>query len=524
MHAEARRAAALFATATFAVAACTDRSAQVAGPERALAPQLAVGTVSPPDRYVVVFRHDLGAPDSLTDRLIQQHGGTVHFRYHYALKGFAATLPPQALQGIRNNPNVVRLEPDGVVHAIGTELNPPSWGLDRIDQHPLPLDQSYTSENQGTRVHVYILDTGIRFTHQEYAGRVQAGPDYVDNDNDPSDCQGHGTHVAGTVGGSTVGVAKNVTLVAVRVLDCSGSGFWSQVIAGIDWVTAQRVKPAVANMSLGGGFYAPLNDAVNNSVKAGVTYAVAAGNRTDDACSYSPASAAWALTVGATESNDARAYFSNYGTCLDLFAPGSEIYSSINYGDNTYASWSGTSMAAPHVAGVAALFLAANPGATPAQVEAALKGGATTGVVTDPGVGSPDLLLYSLIAGGAPPQPPPPTPTIHSGDLDGASWLSGENQWTADVTITVHDAGHNPVVGVTVSGTWSGGWKGKGSCVTDESGRCSMTTASIDGKRTSIRFTLETLSATGLAYDRTGNHDPDGDSQPPGRAITLARP
>src|ERR1043166_9742782 len=278
MHAEARRAAALFATATFAVAACTDRSAQVAGPERALAPQLAVGSVNPADRYVVVFRHDLGAPDSLTDRLIQQHGGTVHFRYHYALKGFAAILPPQALQGIRNNPNVVRLEPDVVVHAIGTELNPPSWGLDRIDQHPLPLDQSYTSENQGTRVHVYILDTGIRFTHQEYAGRVQAGPDYVDNDNDPSDCQGHGTHVAGTVGGSTVGVAKNVTLVAVRVLDCSGSGFWSQVIAGIDWVTAQRVRPAVANMSLGGGFYAPANDAVNNSVKAGVTYAVSAGN------------------------------------------------------------------------------------------------------------------------------------------------------------------------------------------------------------------------------------------------------
>ena len=365
------------------------------------------------DRYVIVFKNNVEDVDAATAQLMRGKGGTVHYRYRHAIKGFAATIPPQAVDGIRHNPNVETIEPDGLVYKNLTQNNPPNWGLDRIDQRNLPLDNSYTYQNEGEGVTVYIIDSGIRFDHQEFntsstnnTTRATSGYDFVDNDNNAYDCDGHGTHVAGTVGGLSVGVAKKVDLVAVRVLNCSGSGTWSGVIAGVDWVTANANHPAVANMSLGGGYYGPMNTAVENSISSGVVYAVSAGNSNYYACNYSPASAPNAITVGSTTSSDSRSSFSNYGTCVDIFAPGSGIYSSTMNTSSSYASWSGTSMASPHVAGVAALYLASNNNATPAQVTSAIITGATSGKVSNAGTGSPNLLLYNLIAG------PPPTPTV----------------------------------------------------------------------------------------------------------------
>ncbi len=371
------------------------------------------------DRYIVVFKDNVGNVDNLVDEMTRGNGAQVHFRYKRVLKGFAATIPTQALEGIRHNPNVDYIESDGVA-SVDSQSNPPSWGLDRIDQHPLPLDNLYSYPNNGSGVTVYIIDTGIRLDHMEYASRVSSGWDFVDNDADASDCHGHGTHVAGTVGGSNVGVAKGVSLVAVRVMDCTGVGMWSAIIAGINWVVSTRSGPAVINLSIGGGYSSSLNTAVNNAVAAGVVCAVAAGNENVDASTKSPASAASALTVGATASNDSRSYFSNYGSVLDIFAPGSGIYSSTMTGQNTYASWSGTSMATPHVAGAAALYLSANPTATTSQVENALKSAATSGILTGIGTGSPNLLLFNMAASTPPPPPPSSTPPSAPSALNAA--------------------------------------------------------------------------------------------------------
>lgn len=350
-----------------------------------------------PDRYIVVFKP--GAAGNETNSAVenvQARGGKVHFVYSAALNGFAATLPEQALNGLVHNPNVEYIEADQIFTIDATQ-SPATWGLDRIDQRNLPLSNSYTYNFTGNGVSAYIVDTGIRVSHNEFGGRASVAYDSIGDGQNGIDCNGHGTHVAGTVGGSTYGVAKNVSLFAVRVLNCSGSGTTSGVIAGVDWVTNHAAKPAVANMSLGGGKSTALDNAVANSINSGVTYAVAAGNSKRDACNFSPARVANALTVGATTSSDARASYSNYGSCLDLFAPGSSITSSW-YSSNTATNTiSGTSMATPHVAGVAALYLSANPNATPAQVASALLGAATPGVVGNPGRNSPNLLLYSLV-------------------------------------------------------------------------------------------------------------------------------
>jgi len=297
-----------------------------------------------------------------------------------------------ALRRLQNDARVAYVEQDQVVTASATQSSA-TWGLDRIDQRNLPLNGSYVYNTTASSVTAYIIDTGIRSDHREFGGRVVGGVNAISDGRGSSDCNGHGTHVAGTVGGSTYGVAKGVKLFAVRVLDCAGSGSNSGVIAGVDWVTYNHRKPAVANMSLGGSASQALDDAVRTSISAGVTYAVAAGNENQNACNVSPSRVSSALTVGATTRSDSRASFSNYGSCVDLFAPGQGITSAWYSSTSATNTISGTSMAAPHVAGAAALYLQRNSGASPSTVASNIKGSATTGVVSGAN-GSPNLLLY----------------------------------------------------------------------------------------------------------------------------------
>ncbi|WP_329102399.1 S8 family peptidase [Micromonospora sp. NBC_01699] len=325
--------------------------------------------------------------------LADKYGGSVARVYGAALNGFEARLSAKAAERLAAHPDVAYVEQDQVVSINATQTNPPSWGLDRIDQRNLPLNQSYTYPNTASNVRAYIIDTGIRFSHNDFGGRATSGYDAVDGGS-ADDCNGHGTHVAGTVGGSAYGVAKAVRLVGVRVLNCSGSGTNAGVIAGVNWVTQNAVKPAVANMSLGGGASTALDNAVASSISSGVTYALAAGNSNANACNSSPARTASAITVGATTSTDARASYSNIGTCLDIFAPGSSITSAWYTSNTATNSISGTSMAAPHVAGAAALVLSANPSYTPTQVRNYLYDNATQNVVGSPGSGSPNRLLF----------------------------------------------------------------------------------------------------------------------------------
>ncbi|MFJ9030055.1 S8 family peptidase [Streptomyces sp. NPDC102274] len=346
--------------------------------------------------YIVTLKETAGlkSASAAGRSVVSEYGGTVKRTYTAALNGYAAELTPTQARRLAADPAVDKVFQDREVHTFATQTNPPSWGLDRIDQAALPLNNSYTyPDTAGEGTTVYVIDTGVRITHQDLAGRASNGYDAVDNDNTAQDGNGHGTHVAANAAGTVYGVAKKAKVVAVRVLNNAGSGTTAQVVAGIDWVTNNHSGPSVANMSLGGGANAAIDTAVQNSINSGVTYAIAAGNFGANAQNYSPARVADAITVGATTSTDARASYSNYGARVDLFAPGSAITSAWNTSDTATSSISGTSMATPHVAGAAAIYLAGHPTATPAQVSTALVNGATNGVVANPGTGSPNKLL-----------------------------------------------------------------------------------------------------------------------------------
>jgi hypothetical protein len=330
------------------------------------------------DQYIVVFRNDVSDVHGLARQLIAEAAGRELFTYTHAVRGFAAQLSSAKAEALRLNPHVESVTPD--VYVQTTTVQPDAtWGIDRVDQRTLPLGNEYLYDRTGAGVTAYIIDTGIRYTHSEFEGRASLGTDITGGDG--SDCLGHGTHVAGTVGGKTYGVAKQVALRSVRVFGCSNTTSESMVIAGIDWVTGHAKLPAVVNMSLGGPLNGPLNDAVAKSVAAGIVYVVAAGNSNSDACQTSPASVGAALTIGATDPNDSRASFSNWGACIDVFAPGVSITSASGSDDRATATMSGTSMASPHAAGVAALYLQGHPRARPAEVGDSLQAYATKGVV-----------------------------------------------------------------------------------------------------------------------------------------------
>jgi aqualysin 1 len=452
-------------------------------------------------RYIVVMKRDVANPDSQADAIVREAGGRGHHLYSRALNGFAATFSDGAAERVRHHPSVEFVEQDQTVSVtVSGAESLASWGLDRVDQVDKPLDTFYHYNATGRGVAAFIIDTGINSTHADFTGRILGGFTTVADGNGTEDCMGHGTHVSGTLGGTTWGVAKQVWLVPVRVLDCTGSGTMSDVIAGLDYVARSLVRPAVANLSLAGGMSTALNAAVAGAVAHGVTVMVAAGNNTDDACKYSPASEASAITVGATTSSDAQASYSNFGTCVDIYAPGSAITSDWIASPTMTHTISGTSMATPHVTGAAALVLEASPDASPQSVAAFLKANATANRLTGLGAGSPNLLLYTLATATA---PPPIAAHVAVKTLTGSA-TGNAIRWRAHAAVAVRDiATSAPVANATVHGRFSPG--GSTSCVTNTSGGCTLTSSAITRSTALSTLNVTGISGTNLAYDPSQN-------------------
>lgn len=514
-----RNAGLLVTLVAFGLAAC----GEVVPPTEPLGPQFAQAG-GEREAVIVVFRDPVPNPRGLAQQLAAAAGGELSHTYEHAIKGMAGSFPVAALEGLRRNPNVAYLEPDAEAVLHQTTQNSATWGLDRVDQRDLPLSGTYTYNNTGSGANVYIFDTGVRRSHNDFGGRVQFVPNGANGDfvgdtygasNGAEDCHGHGTHVAGTAAGTTWGVAKGAPIWAARVVNCNGSGQVSMAIAAVDWVTAHGIRPAVVNMSLGYGDVQSLRTAVENSIAAGVNYSVSAGNgdflgRPQDACRQSPGGAPNAITVGATTSSDNEASFSNYGPCVDILAPGVSVTSAWYTSNTATNTISGTSMSSPHVAGAVALYLTANASATPAQVAQALVGNASLNKIAlhsrSVSIGTPNRLLYTLFigggGGGTPNQPPTASFTFSCTDLTCSFNGSGSGDPDGSISSYAWNFGDGTTgSGVTVSKTYaSAGTRTVTLTVTDDGGATGSQSQSVTvtAPSTGISLNVSTSKLRGI--------------------------